>query len=758
MRRFLLICLAAALSSVSCTAVSPDDFARVEDGRFVIPGDSPAYFVGTNMWYGPMLGVQGEGGDRDRLACELDFMKAAGITNLRVLVGSEGSPVHSKVVPILQPEAGVYDDAVLDGLDWFMAEIGKRGMFAVLFLTNSWEWSGGYSQYLEWSGRGKYPIPNSAGWDAFNSYVSGFHAVGADDEAKKLFENHVRFIVSRTNRYTDKPYTEDPAIFSWQIANEPRAFTDANKEEFARWIERTAKLLKSLDPNHMVSTGSEGEMGSEYDIALWERIHSYPEIDYANIHIWPLNWGWITRETLTENIDIAMDNAQKYIERHVALMEKYRKPVVLEEFGFPRDGFVFTPDSPTTLRDKFYGRVFELQRQSSAEEGLFAGSNFWAWGGFGKPSGVNTFWAKGDDYLGDPAQEEQGLNSVFAGDSTIELIAHTNSALEVIGKLGEAASSDRFLFGQQDFPFYGVEWEYEADRSDVGDIVGDSPAVLGVDLGEIELSGTKNLDGVPFERMRAEANRQFAKGGLVTISWHPRNPLTGGDAWDVSSDKVVGSILAGGSQHEKFMGWLDKVAEFISSLEGTVIFRPWHEHTKSWFWWGQELCTTEQYKQLWRMTLDGLSERGVTNFVTAYSPNISVNAEEYLERWPGDEYVDILGLDAYHFGGDFTAERFSHNLAENLAVMRSIAAEKHKLLALTETGAEGVPVDNWWTEVLLPAVKDSGVSYVLVWRNANQTKKENHFYAPYKGQASEADFRTFYDLDETVFLKGAKQL
>ena len=753
-------------------------FARVENGRFVLPGDSPSYFVGTNFWYGPILGSQGEGGDRQRLHRELDLMQRIGINNLRVLVGSEGSPVHSKVVPILQPKPGIYDEAVLDGLDYFMAELGRRGMFAVLYLNNSWEWSGGYCQYLEWAGRGKYPIPGVDGWSAFMDYVKQYHATGDDDPAKAMFEDHVRFIVSRTNSYTNKPYSDDPAIFSWQIANEPRAFSDENKEIFAAWIRRIALLIKSLDPNHMVSTGSEGAMGSEHDFALWEKIHSYPEIDYANIHAWPYNWSWINERDMAEKIDVAKENVVKYINDHVALMEKYGKPVVLEEFGFPRDSLVFTPGSPTTLRDEFYGAIFALQTANAVKGGLFAGSNCWAWGGYGKPSGVNTCWAAGDDYLGDPAQEEQGLNSVFAEDTTIDAIADANHNMAKADRISKAqadnaapdgvlklmrttASESKVMFGQQDFPFYGFLWEGETGRSDVSDVVGDYPALLGVDLGEIELGGKANLDGVLFSDMRARIIEQHRRDGLVTISWHARNPLTGGDAWDVSSNKVVESVLPGGSEHAKFTDWLNRVAKFIASLKDggakiPVIFRPWHEHTGSWFWWGQGLCTTEQYVALWRMTVETLRRKGADNMALAYSPASVQERERYMERWPGDRYVDILGIDAYHSDGEHNAEHFRENLSANLAMMQAIAEPKGKLIAVTETGSEGLPMAEWWTGVLYPAIKDHPAAYVLVWRNANNTKKNNHFYAPYPGQGSEADFRKFHEMQQTLFAKEIK--
>lgn len=138
--------------------------------------------------------------------------------------------------------------------------------------------------------------------------------------------------------------------------------------------------------------------------------------------------------------------------------------------------------------------------------------------------------------------------------------------------------------------------------------------------------GDKSLDKVPFEKIRKEIINQYNRGGLVSLSWHPRNPKTGGDAWDVSDHAVVKSILPEGENYEKFQSWLGKVNDFILSLktsDGTkipVLFRPWHEHTGSWFWWGQNLCTTDEYKALWRMTADYLNAHGAADqIVYAYS-------------------------------------------------------------------------------------------------------------------------------------------
>ena len=308
-----------------------------------------------------------------------------------------------------------------------MNELRERDMTAVLYLNNSWEWSGGYSVYLQWSGHGDAVVPAVDGWPAYMEYVKQFPQ---SDSAKALFANHVNYIVSRTNRYNQIKYVDDPTIMSWQIGNEPRAFSDENKEPFARWMADVAAQIKSLDPNHMVSSGSEGSWGCEMDMNLFEKFHADPNMNSLNIHIWPYNWSWVKADSLKELLPRAKENTKKYIDDHMGIARKYSKPIVLEEFGFPRDGFSFSKEAPTTARDEYYRYVFDLIRQDRESGGLFAGCNFWAWGGFAGQNPDHVFWEKGDDYTGDPAQEQQGLNSVFATDSTIEIIKAENRKLQ----------------------------------------------------------------------------------------------------------------------------------------------------------------------------------------------------------------------------------------------------------------------------------------------------------------------------------------
>ncbi len=425
MKHFILSLVAVALLS-ACSTQS-NDFAHISDGQFIVD-NQPYYFVGTNLWYGPILGSQGEGGNRDRLNRELDSLKSIGVTNLRVLVGADGAHgVYAKIEPTLQKEPGVYDDALLDGLDYFMAQLGKRKMHAVLFLNNSWEWSGGYSQYLMWAGCGKAPIPALDTYPTFCQYVTQFVK---NDKAKQLFADHVRFIIGRTNRYTGLKYTEDPAIFSWQVGNEPRAFSDESKDALVEWIAEAVELIRSLDPNHMISTGNEGEAGCEWDIELFERLHTHPDISYLTIHMWPYNWSWFNAEDMAGSEATAHAKTIDYISRHLEIAERLGKPMTIEEFGMPRDNMEYKKGTPTSFRDRYYSLIFDIIKNAAQNNGKLAGCNFWAWGGMVQQSDTNKFWVRGDDYCGDPAQEAQGLNSIFMDDSnTIELIKQTTQQL-----------------------------------------------------------------------------------------------------------------------------------------------------------------------------------------------------------------------------------------------------------------------------------------------------------------------------------------
>jgi len=309
------------------------------------------------------------------------------------------------------------------------------------------------------------------------------------------------------------------------------------------------------------------------------------------------------------------------------------------------------------------------------------------------------------------------------------------------------------MFGHQDDLAYGHNWVYEEGRSDVKDVCGDYPAVYGWELGHLELGDAYSLDSVHFDKIQSWIKLVNKRGGVNTISWHLRNPLTGGTAWDVSSKKVVSSILPGGEKHDIYKQYLDKLADFMVGLktdDGTyipVLFRPFHEHTGSWFWWGKDLCSVDEYKQLWRFTVSYLrDEKNIHHLLYSYSTDRFKTIDDYLERYPGDDIIDVVAFDLYDRGRKFLPTL--KNCAEKVS---EYAKEKGKIAAISEAGG---PIDKnteWWTEVL-ETIKPYNLSYILVWRNPHKTAGHGSF-GPYKGNPSENNFMEFYNDSHTLFQK-----
>lgn len=414
MMKLLKYLLAAIIAMLVGSPATASGFVTVKDGMFYLDGH-PYHYVGTNMWHATIMASEGRGGNRKALLRELDNLKKMGIGNLRILVGAEGPEgLPSHIKPVLQTAPGVYNDTIMRGLDFLLVEMEKRGLKGVFYLTNAWEWSGGYSAYLEWAGHGDAVIPGRDGYSAYVNYVKHFVT---DVKAMEMYYNHIRHIVGRTNSITGRPYRESPAIMSWQICNEPRPFGREGMEAFEQFLLTSARIIKGIDHNHLVSTGSEGLVGCEMDLDWWTRIHAAPEIDYANIHLWPCTWRWVTRDNVFSDVATACSESRKYIEQHYNAIAPHGKPLVLEEFGYHRDDFSFTPGSTTRARDEYYAYILGIMR----EKRMLAGCNFWAWSGDARPR--HLWWQEWDEYCGDPAQEEQGLFSVFSCDhSTLKLI------------------------------------------------------------------------------------------------------------------------------------------------------------------------------------------------------------------------------------------------------------------------------------------------------------------------------------------------
>jgi mannan endo-1,4-beta-mannosidase len=432
-RRTLLLSGSAMLA----TAASPvrrrraDPFVRRTGTRFTVGGRRYRY-AGSNMWYAAYLGAAAPFGGRDRLRRELDALAGLGISNLRILGSSELSPLKNSVDPAFRTQGPHYNETLLRGLDFALAEIGKRGMRAIIYLTNFWEWSGGMMTYLYWTNGGRYINMNDPAhpWPEFPDFVSRFYG---SPRAVALYRNYVRAVVGRTNSITGRRYADDPAIMAWQLANEPRpagseAVGRPNLPAFYAWVRDTARLIKSIDPNHLVSTGSEGLKGCIEDAACVVTEHEIPEVDYLTTHIWPLNWGWVDSNDLAGTWDSGAEKVRDYFARHVGFATRLGKPMVVEEFGFPRDGGRFDPGTPTIFKDRFYHLIYDMVA-ANAGRGPVAGSNFWAWGGEGRAGTPDHRFRLGaEHFVGDPPHEPQGWYSVFDGDESTKAAIRAHAA------------------------------------------------------------------------------------------------------------------------------------------------------------------------------------------------------------------------------------------------------------------------------------------------------------------------------------------
>jgi len=330
-----------------------------------------------------------------------------------------------------------------------------------------------------------------------------------------------------------------------------------------------------------------------------------------------------------------------------------------------------------------------------------------------------------------------------SGEATRAAVARLRRTLERL------AAGGSFALGHEDGTAYGVGWNEDTDRSDVKSVCGSHPAVYGWDVFRIENGAAENGDGVNFDLMRQRIQEAHRRGGINTLSWHVDNPVTRGDAWDTTP--AVRAIVPGGSHHTVFRSYLDRVADFLESCRGDdgalipIIFRPFHEHTGSWFWWGKDHTTDADYVSLWRFTVDYLrNQRGFVHLLFAFSPGGAdlETPRDYLFRYPGDAYVDVMGVDHYY-------DTDVASLLRAVDATVAAAAAHHKIAALTEFGirdglSELTP-PNWFSknffEPLIESPSASRIAYALAWRNAGM----DHCFLPYPGHRTAADFRRICD-------------
>jgi mannan endo-1,4-beta-mannosidase len=368
-----------------------------------------------------------------------------------------------RMVPALMPAPGVYNEDVLEGFDFFIDQMGKRGMYATVALNNQWQWSGGFAQYVKWTeGTEPYagiPYPAKGGyeWDEFQLYCNRFYY---NEEAQDIYRGHIEFMVNRNNTFSGIPNSQNPTIMSWQLANEPRAHVRVDPgvaDVYDDWIKDTSEFISQMAPKQLVSTGSEGD-------TPWDTVgndlaynHRHEAVGFATTHLWLMNWEFYNPSMSDDEFEAAIAKGMAYVDASIEQAASIGKPVVLEEFGFPRDAGSLNPNAEETRRQQYFKVVFDKLIDNAHNAGVLAGVNFWAWSGDGIPvmsdeevpivppenspiqkcyddemlrpdnCPESTWWRPGDVLTGDPPHETKGWYGVYSHDTDMLQLIQTSA-------------------------------------------------------------------------------------------------------------------------------------------------------------------------------------------------------------------------------------------------------------------------------------------------------------------------------------------
>ena len=389
-------------------------FIATRGTQLVTSGGFAVYHVGANCWQcGHVATV-----DKARLESDLDALHDAGVTFVRILGPSEGPNNEPwRVIPAMQPCPGVYDSAVLDGFHYVLYQLGKRRMRATVVLGNEWPWSGGHAQYVRWSERNvtegsesacssddarkpdlgseewrshgyqrlRYPGPGKHSWSDWQATAGQFYT---NTRAQQLWRSTVRFVLTQRNRYTGLAPVDDPTVAIWQLANEPRGKDgwNADVRPFVEWLASAAAFIHELAPRQLVSSGMEGDTAAvSVAQSMLLAQNASQHIDVLTAHVWPQNFQWLADPSDAGMAAYALAASRAYVAAHMATAADLGRPLVLEEFGWPRDGGSFNPRAPTSWRDSFYDLIFGMVVSSAESQGVLAGASFWGFAGASRP-------------------------------------------------------------------------------------------------------------------------------------------------------------------------------------------------------------------------------------------------------------------------------------------------------------------------------------------------------------------------------------
>ncbi|KAJ2224554.1 hypothetical protein IWW45_008059 [Coemansia sp. RSA 485] len=394
-------------------------------------GHAEYHVSGANYWQAMNLAMaSGESSDRARVHHDLSQLQSLGINTVRILASSEGSQFNdqppARLHPVLMPRPGYHDPMVLHGLDWFLAQLPRYNMTAVVSLANYWTWSGGAAQLVGWATDTEIPYPaqwdpvaqnmTSGDYQRFLEYANRFFDPedSAFDVAQQIYRHHVTSIVGRMNLVTGRAYASDPTILAWELMNEPQ-----RSPHVGRWVAESAQLVRALDPHHLVTPGAECKDGAGW----FHTMHSAPDVSLASCHFWAANWGLYNASDPTPaSLTSAIGHMQRFVADTAGWAHALGLPVALMEYGLGRDAWgkgagllAYQPETPATHRDAYFAAVCTAARDSG-----YVGTAFWAYAGEARPpKGPSAE----QSWTGDPPHEPAGWNSVFDRDaSTLDVI------------------------------------------------------------------------------------------------------------------------------------------------------------------------------------------------------------------------------------------------------------------------------------------------------------------------------------------------
>lgn len=381
----IIIWLFAALGSTPVHAVS-EDFVRAQGTKLVHGAqNTPYYYVGTHIWYAPLLGCANSMGDRERLRTELDSMQAVGIRNIRVLAGVKWHRSADKAHSLsYEWDTNETDTKLLRGLDYLMAEAGKREMLVTVCLTPEWK---------------------------------------HDEEWRKRYTEYILKLVSRTNSITKIPYREDVSLLAWQLCDEAFVEDTTEDEAFAAWVRESAALIKVTDKNHLVSVGLEGAGACHGDMGLYQRVMSDDNIDFLTIQLKPIEWNWGSNDRLFDALPNVFLRTNEYLDVYDRLAHKLDKPYIIDAFSYPRDGLFTLPGTVTDARNAFFSYIFSKLNDSQRSGAPLAGVNWIGWGGLGHKLEEGEKYSP-QNYLAEYPHQPQGVYSVYNTDSlTLQIVS-----------------------------------------------------------------------------------------------------------------------------------------------------------------------------------------------------------------------------------------------------------------------------------------------------------------------------------------------